>query len=185
MSSIRLYPGMCDGALEIFFNHELNELMAINNGRIKKYDDLHENEVFFLKEILDNEPETKKILSGWFTDEYNQKKTLAKCRFGGLNFTPDLKNGIADPDNILCPKISDCIGFGVVCKPLKYKGIELTSFDIKAIKLLSSSKKNTVIADELDIPIGSFEIYRTRLYKKMEITTKQELAGVAFKIGLI
>ncbi|MHA7822499.1 LuxR family transcriptional regulator [Chryseobacterium arthrosphaerae] len=185
MTSTRLYPGMCDDSLEIFFNVNENELMAIKGGSVLNYDSLSETETLFLTEIIENEPDVKKILESWFDTHEEQKKKLAKCRFGGLNFSADYQNGKTQPDWIDCPLVGNCKGFGKVCKPILYNNSKISKFDVNAIQLLISSKKNTVIAEELDVPLGSFETYRTKLYKNLRVNTKQELARVAIDLGLV
>lgn len=185
MTSTRLYPGMRDGSLELFYVKEEQKLMAINAGKILDYDQLSLAETKFLDQIIDAENETKEILEKWYPMRALQKKKLAECRFGGLNFTPDFTNGVHAADTFDCPLKCTCIGFGKVCRNLEYNGHSLDSFDEKAISLLISAKKNTVIAEELNIPLGSFEVYRTRLYNSLKISTKQELASVAFILGLI
>ncbi|PWN67631.1 helix-turn-helix transcriptional regulator [Chryseobacterium oncorhynchi] len=185
MASTRLYPGMCDASLEIFFNEKENELMIIKGGSVMNYDSLPDSETQFLDEIIKNETDVRMILESWSLSNKDQKKMLAKCRFGGLNFSPDYKNGECQPDGIDCPLANECIGFGKVCKPINYNGNRLSNFDIKTIQLLISSMKNTVIAEELEIPLGSFETYRTKLYKNLNVNTKQELARVAIELGLV
>lgn len=185
MASTRLYPGMCDDSLEIFFNEKENELMVIKGGVVMNYDSLPDSETEFLNEIIRNEKDVKMILESWNLSIKEQKKILAKCRFGGLNFSPDFKNGEFQPDWIECPVADKCKGFGKVCKPINYNQKKISKFDISAIQLLISSKKNTVIAEELGIPLGSFETYRTKLYKKLNVNTKQELARVAIELGLV
>jgi hypothetical protein len=185
MTSTRLYPGMRDGSLELFYIKEEDRLMAIKGGRVLDYEQLPPEETKFLDQIIDSEIETKKILEGWSSSREDQKRKLAECRFGGLNFTPDVKSGVFAPDSFDCPLKKNCNGFGKVCKNIEYNGHPLDSFDEKAISLMISPKKNTVIAEELEIPLGSFEVYRTRLYNSLKISTKQELASVAFFLGLI
>lgn len=185
MASTRLYPGMCDDSLEIFFNENENELMVIKDGSIMNFDLLSDSETQFLDEIIKNEKEVNEILNSWDLNVYEKKRKLAKCRFGGLNFSPDFKNGEMLPDWIDCPIADECKGFGKICKPIIYNQTHISKFDISAIQLLISSKKNTVIAEELGIPLGSFETYRTKLYKTLNVNTKQELARVAIELGLV
>ena len=45
MNAKRLYPGMRDGSLEIFFLEEEDKLLAIKDGKIKNFDDLHQTEI--------------------------------------------------------------------------------------------------------------------------------------------
>ena len=185
MTSTKLYPGMCDDSLEFFYIQEEDRLMAITEGTVVDYEELPSSKTQFLDVLIESEHDVKEILSSWSECRSEQKRKLAECRFGGLNFTPDFNNGSYVPDSYDCPHKNSCNGFGVVCKPLVHNGYTLNATDEKAIKLLISSKKNTVIAEELNMPLGSFEVYRTRLYNSLRISTKQELASVVFFLGLI
>lgn len=185
MTTTRLYPGMCDDTLEIFYIHEEDRLMVIKEGRVRDFEELPEKDLQFLDEIIDQEIDVKNILESWANTRPEQRRKFAECRFGGLNFQADFKNNVASPDSYDCPLKGTCKGFGIVCKPIEYNGVSLNSQDTEAIKLLTSSLKNTVIAEQLSMPTGSFEVYRTRLYNSLRISTKQELARVAFDLGLV
>lgn len=185
MTSTKLYPGMCDDSLEFFYIQEEDRLMAITEGMVVDYEELPSSKTQFLDVLIESESDVKEILSSWSMTRSEQKRKLAECRFGGLNFTPDFNKGSYTPDSYDCPIKESCKGFNIVCKPLVHNGYTLNLTDEKAIKLLISSKKNTVIAEELNMPLGSFEVYRTRLYNSLRISTKQELASVVFFLGLI
>lgn len=185
MTTTRLYPGMCDGSLEIFYIPEEDRLMAIKDRRVRDYEELPDSDLVFLDEIIESEPEVRSILQSWASTYDEQRRKLAECRFGGLNFQPDFRNKVASPDSFNCPVKASCSGFGIVCKAIEYNGVSLNDHDTEAIKLLVSSKKNTVIAELLSMPTGSFEVYRTKLYTSLKVSTKQELARVAFDLGLV
>lgn len=187
MSTQRIYPGMCDDSLEIFYHEEEDKLMAIQLGAILNYDDLPKSSTEFLVKIIEHDHQLENILNEWFPDNINaQKKKLAKCRFGGLNYEADfnLKSGSIIHDRIDCEIKDVCKGCGIVCKNINYNGEEITETDIKMTQLLSTDLKNLAIADRLNMPMGTFEVSRTRLYEKISVRTKPELTRVGVHLGI-
>lgn len=187
MNAKRLYPGMRDGNLEIFFLEDEDELKAIKNGQIKDFEDLTPDDTRFLSVIIDSDEQLKSVLQDWYPDNPDvQIKQLAKCRFGGLNHLPDVTAcGKITPDYINCSLRGSCSGENIICKPIEYNGYTLSDKEIKAIRLMSTNKKNTVVCSELSIPEGSFNVFRTQLYVKLgNINTKQELTRIGVKLGI-
>ncbi len=188
MNAQRLYPGMRDGNLEIFHIEEEDKLMAIKNGEIKDFEDLESSETAFITEIIDTEQKLKIVLENWWPgDKQAQIKQVAKCRFGGLNHIPDVSafGSVANHDHRDCSLRGNCIGENIVCKPLLFNGYELSEKEIKAIRLMCTDMKNTVVCQELKMPEGSFQVFRTRLYEKLgNINCKQELASIGVLLGI-
>ncbi len=187
MSTTRIYPGMCDDSLEIFFHEETKSLKAIYQGKTINYRDLPKKATQFLEDIIEYEPETADFLQSQFPNNRDaQKEMLAKCRFGGLNFIADVHDNLeVKSDWINCQIRETCKGCGIVCRPMEYNGELLTETDIKAIQLLSTSLKNEAVIDELHMHLGTFHVYKTNLYKRFGgINTKQELTRVGVELGV-
>ena len=187
MNAERIFPGMCDGSLEIFYHETSHELMAIKGGSIMPFKELSPDDTLFLQEIIDNDEKLKSVLELWFLDDVQKQiECLARCRFGGLNTVPDYSEGkVSSPDHISCSNRGKCFGEGIICKPIVHNGFPLTPLDIKAIQLMSTDMKNTAICDELNIAEGSFNVFRTILYQKLgNIKSKQELARIGVSLGL-
>ena len=51
----------------------------------------------------------------------------------------------------------------------------MSSKEIEGLKLLSQGRKNKEIASELEISEKTVSTYKTRLYKKMEVTNLVDL----------
>src|SRR5690606_8708113 len=108
-----LYPGMCDDSLEIFFHPEEQSLKAIHAGRVKCFTQVPAKDLSFLKEIMNQEPETRKALAKMHPgNEQAQVEQLAKCRFGGLNFAADYchQSKQSNFDYIECSIRKECPG---------------------------------------------------------------------------
>ena len=182
----KIIPGLLDTSIE-FFNHE-GDLKYISNGIVKSFNDATLPVIMLLKEALEKEPAANLILMDWFPEsEFNRLKKFASCRFGGVDYTPDLiENKLQDGEYWECPNHGSCIGEGVVCQSPKYNGQELTRQDIKLIKLSTTEKTNEAIADEMGMPMGTFHKQKNLLYKKLgSIQTKQCITKVAFSLNII
>ena len=187
MNANRLYPGMRDGSLEIFFHEEENKVIALKSGQIKNFEELESSETQFIVDIIDSDVKLKNILQQWFPlDTKSQIIQVAKCRFGGLNHIPDVACcGSVSHDHISCAIRGICDGENIVCKPIIYNGHELSAKEITAIKLMSTDMKNTAVCQELEMPEGSFQVFRTKLYEKLgNINCKQELASIGVLLGI-
>lgn len=187
MNAERVYPGMCDGSLEIFYHQEEDKLKAIKNGRIKDFDNLDFDETKFIVDIIDTDEKLKSLLHQWWpNDAQSQIRQVAKCRFGGLNHIPDVNSsGSVKHDYIKCSFRAWCAGENIVCKPIEYNGQILSNTEVKAMQLLSTDMKNTVICKELGMAEGTFQVFRTKLYLKLgNINTKQELTRIGVQLGI-
>lgn len=188
MNAKRLFPGMRDGSLELFVLEEEDRIMAIKDGQIKEFDELDSSETSFIKEIIDSEQKLRIVLEHWWPGNIQaQIKQVAKCRFGGLNHIPDVSEcgTVANHDHRDCSQRGNCVGENIICKPIVYKGNELNSLEVKAVRLMSTDMKNSVVCQELGMPEGSFNVFRTRLYQKLgNINCKQELASIGVLLGI-
>ena len=188
MNSTRLYPGMCDDSMEIFFHSEEKKLKAIVNGEVKNFIDIEAEKKHFLKRMIDDEIELRNVLEAMFPkNPIAQIEKLAQCRFGGLNFQPDYcaATETINHDIINCEIRATCAGRGIVCKNLEYNGEELTPTDVLAIQLMASDHKTELLAEELGMPLGSFHVYRTKFFDRVGVKSKPELARVGVELGLI
>lgn len=188
MNATRLYPGMCDDSLEIFFHPEEQKLKAIVDGSVKDFSSLPSTKKQFLNRIIETDVHLAEVLGTMFPHNRNaQVEKLAKCRFGGLNFQADYC-GVTHSQNhdiIDCSIRSTCPGSGIVCKNLKYQEEELTQTDVLAIQLMASDHKTELLAEELNMPLGSFHVYRTKFFNRLGVKSKPELARVGVELGLI
>ncbi|MFB9055032.1 LuxR family transcriptional regulator [Formosa undariae] len=185
MTTQRIYPGLACSNLE-FFNHN-NQVKAFNNGAMIDFHDLPYGYHQVLKDALVAEPEANDILKEWHPDsEMKRHENFVKCRFGGLDFTPDIKDmELQEGEYWDCPLRGSCKGEGKVCKSISYKGNPLTNMDIKLLKLLHTSLTNDNLAEEMNMPLGSFHVFKRKLYQKLDIQTKPEAVIAAVLLNLI
>ncbi|AZA93015.1 Uncharacterised protein [Chryseobacterium nakagawai] len=180
--TIRIYPGMIDQSKEYFY-HE-NDVFVICNGTIKKFEDVSEHPE--LKKIVDEDLLLNDLLTKYFGDnELIKLKVLAGCRFGGLNFVPDFSKEDVSNDSCECIYRGSCEGENVICKPMAFKGKQISTTEIELLKELSTNDKNSKIASDLNIPIGTFNKLKTSIYQKFDIVTKQQLTKELYLEGLL
>lgn len=188
MNATRLYPGMCDDSLEIFFHREEKKLKAIVNGSVKDFSAVSAEKKQFLNRIIENDSHLAEVLGTMFPGSAQaQIEKLAVCRFGGLNFHADFCGTTQshNHDIIDCDIRSTCPGSGIICKNLSYQGEELTQTDVLAIQLMASDHKTELLAEELHMPLGTFHVYRTKFFNRLGVKSKPELARVGVELGLI
>lgn len=187
-TSNRPYPGMTDSGLEFFVvdaNHQ--DVKVIHAQSVYAFEDLSFPIVQMLKEEVQKDPEVQRHLQAMQPDsEIAQLKQFVACRFGGLDRVADIADGkLAQGDYWNCPLRGSCKSEGILCKSLKWNDVELTPEDIKLIQLTTTTMTNEVIAEQMNLPLGSLHKLKQFLYQKLEVQTKQEVAIVAMFLNLI
>lgn len=184
------YPGMVDNHYELF--HYQDELKVLNNGNIFGFDDLPESIINHIADLLDSDDQAMDFIhfNHVPVNASNPAEIFAYCRFGGLDFTPDLKVSCVEGDTGVieiqdgeywdCPMASSCSGRGILCKMPVYKGYRLTPTDVDVMKLLKTNLTNESIAHQLEMPMGSLHLLKKNLYKNLgNLQTRQEVTLVA------
>lgn len=177
----RTYPGMIDRSIEYFTKGD--NVFKIKDGHVKLFNEDSHPE---LEYILWSEPDLEPTLSKMCAGNYDQMLLkLADCRFGGLNFEPDFINGTATHDHRDCPFRGSCIGENIVCKPIEINGQPVTANEISILRECATNQKNLAIADHLNIPLGTLNVSKTRIYEKFGFVTKQQSTATLFEKGLL
>lgn len=184
----RTFPGMLDTSKEYFTNE--SDVMLITGGRVYNFDEVTEHPE--LGEVINNDVDLQKRLQSWHPDnEKMQQKTLARCRFGALNFYADFSDGGSSSDFTICPKRGGCVGENIVCQPLVRSNTMFTNVEIDVMIRLAGEEKNTTIADQMGFATGTFFVLKTSIYSKVKtiinkpFLTKQQLAKFLFLEGLL
>lgn len=181
-----ILPGMSGHSVEFFKDGE--DLKTIHKGNIISD---FASAPFFIIDALREEvrfsPLTEKALLELHpNDELKRLKQLATCRFGGLDYEADIQDGrLQDGEYWPCPIHGSCAHEGVLCKLPVVNGERLEATEVKLIKLLVTDRKNEVVAIELNIPLGSLHLAKKKLYAKLGVQTKQELALLANRLNIV
>lgn len=186
MTANKIYPGMLGENSVEFFNHH-GQIKAIQSGTIYNFTDLPLETIKKLKKAINADKVLKMELKKWHPfSELKQIEQFVKCRFGGLDFTADIKDGeLQDGEYWDCPFRGKCASEGVLCKLPMHDNKRLTNTDVKLFQLTASDDTNEVIAEKLEMPLGSFHKYKEAWYKRLGVRTKQEFVLVGRLFNLI
>lgn len=181
----RLYPGMICNSTEFFSHNE--ELKIIQNGVIKDFSEISFCSIQILKEAICSSSEIKSALVEMHPEsEMRQIQQFATCRFGGLDFAPDIVDGnLQDGEYWPCEFHGNCKYEGVLCKLPVINSHRLSKEEIVLMQKSTTTLTNEVIAEELNLPLGTFHKIKKILYQKLSIQTKPELVKIAIFFNLI
>lgn len=185
-TSNKVYPGMICSGIEFFVVE--NEEKVIQGGKILPFDQASYSVLMLLQEAINADPKVKAELIKMHPDSGHKRlKQFARCRFGGLDLQPDIKDGVLQEGEYwACPLRGNCSSEGILCRQPQFNGRELSSEDITLIRLISSNLTNENIAEKINKPYGSFHGVKQALYEKLGgVQTKQEVAMIAFFLNLI
>lgn len=185
MRTSAFIPGLICGGLE-FFNKG-GKTKFLQSGQVKDLSELPYPVIEKLKKIISSNADLEEELKFHYPEsEWKRIEMLVHCRYGGLDFFPDVENGeMKDGDYWACPLRGSCRSEGIICKNLKFNDVEIEPTEIKLMQLLTTSDTNDVIAEKLEIPLGSFHLLKKHLYQKLKVATKQELTLLALKLNII
>ena len=184
-----LLPGMnSDGLLEFFVVE--NQVKIMHSGKIESFADMPFEVLQVLKDSINNDPLVlEKLTEMHPVSEYRRIEQFVKCRFGGLDHQGDFctkENQLQDGEYWPCPLHGNCSAEGVLCKLPVVNGERLTNQEVQLIKLSTTDMTNEVIADEMNLPLGTFHKAKHSLYQKLgNIQTKQCLTKLAIALNLI
>ena len=186
MSTTRFIPGLLGPEVEIFIDTD-NRLKFLSDGIVKPFSQAPFSLIAVLLELLETEPESKKILDKWHPkSQMAQVRQFARCRFGGLDFTPDVDNGqIQDGEYHSCPKRGACEAEGILCRMPTVNGQRLTLQMVQLMRLLCGNDTNEVIAEKINLPLGSYHLLKKNLYALLNVQTKQEVALISRDLMIV
>jgi DNA-binding CsgD family transcriptional regulator len=181
----KVYPGMVCNGIEFFLQND--DLKIIQHGHVKPFDEISYQTSQIIKETIEASPEIlEALIEMQPNSETKRIEQFAKCRFGGLDFQADMIDGeMQDGEYWPCPLHGNCKHEGTLCKLPKFNEQRLSKEEIKLMQLSTSDKTNDVIADELQMPLGTFHQTKKYLHRKLAIQTKQEITKIAFFLNLI
>lgn len=179
------YPGMTCSGLE-FFVHD-GELNVMHNRKVIDFTELPFAVIQQLREAIEQDKNVKMALMDIHpTSEVKRLEQFAKCRFGGLDFKPDiLHNQMQEGEYWACPLRGRCEHEGVLCKMPTINGQRLTKPEVSLMRLISSEATNEVIAELLGYKMGTFHLEKKKLYSKLKVQTKQGVAIISQHLNLI
>lgn len=185
MQAAKVYPGLLCNSLEFFRDGFTTRFFS--DGRVRTFSELPSYYVDIIREYISQHADIDTALKLFEPDsEVKRLEKFCECRFGGLDFKADIKDGVLqDGDYWECPVRDICPGANIVCKPLTYNGHVISVIEIKLIRLLATDFTNEVIADELSLAQGTLHLFKKNLYQKLDVKTKQELTLIGVELNLL
>ena len=184
-TSNTIFPGMMDSATEFFISND--EVKIIQNSKVLPFCEISLATMQIIEEAINNDKAAKLELFDMHPNSKMKRiEQFAKCRFGGLDFQGDIKDGVLqDGEYWECPLHGQCKSEGILCKLPTFNGERLEKQEVKLLQLTATNMTNEVIAEELGMPLGTFHKLKKILYDKLGIQTKQEGARISFFLNLI
>jgi DNA-binding CsgD family transcriptional regulator len=184
-NAITMYPGMGCSATEFFADGE--ETKFIQNSKILPFTEVSFSTIQIIDEEIEKDSQIKRELVDMHPDSKIKRiEQFVRCRFGGLDFQGDIKNGqLQDGEYWACPKRGNCKSEGILCKLPTYNEQRLTKQDVQLLQLTATNKTNEAIGEEMNLPMGSFHKAKKYLYEKLGIQTKQEGVMISVFLNLI
>lgn len=179
-----LIPGLVDDNVEMFVQND--DLKVIHQGKVISFDELPVSIKELIKEEMYVEKNVLRALNIMHPNSIEKMvEQFAKCRLGGLDFQADIKNGqIQDGEYWPCPKHGSCEHEGVLCKLPKFNKTRLTKQDIQLMQLSTTEKTNEVIAEEMNLPLGSFHKAKKYIHEVLGVQTKQGITLICAHLNL-
>ena len=179
MTNSNILPGMVNRSVEVFVVENITK--ALHNGKVIDFTELPLGIIELLKEAIKSDKQLELALHDWHpTSEWKRLEQFATCRLGGLDYnddiTPDGK--IQDGEYWPCPNRGSCQYEGVICKLPVINNHRLTTDEIKLMQLSSTELTNDVIAEEMNMPLGTFHKAKAQLHQILGIQTKQGITKI-------
>ncbi|MFA9191100.1 hypothetical protein AAGV28_06925 [Flavobacterium sp. FZUC8N2.13] len=180
-----IFPGMIDSATEFFVSN--GEVKIIQNAKILPFCEISSATMQILEETINQDARVKiELLDMHPTSKMKRIEQFAMCRFGGLDFEADIKDGqLQDGEYWECPNHGNCKSEGILCKLPKYNGQRLEKQEVILLQLMATNKTNDSIAHDMDMAMGSLHKLKKNVYDKLGIQTKQEGTMISFFLNLI
>jgi len=180
-----MYPGMLNDQTEFFKLDE--KLLYICNGVVDAFENLPSLKLQMIEEEINADKMAKNELERLFPNQKSKQiEKFASCRFGGLDHTGDLINGkFQESEYVKCPLRGNCKSEGILCKSFSINGQILSNTEIEIWKESATNKTNEVIAEDLNLCLGTFHKIKQAFYDKLgNIQTKQETTALGFFHGI-
>lgn len=181
----RVYPGLLCSSIEFFTSGK--KFKVLTGGKVKDFVNAPYSIHQILKDEIGKEPAVNELLHSWHPESELRRLTqFGSCRFGGLDYHPDVKDSkLQNGEYSFCAARGKCPGEGILCKTPRYRGAELSFQEISLLQSLSGTDTNENIAEKHKLPAGTFHLIKKNLYRKLNIQTKQEAALVARDLNLL
>lgn len=184
--SKKILPGLIDQSVEVF-NDENGNVLTIQNGNVLPFSNLPFAMIERFKELMKSDKEVLLAMHDLVPDsEILRIEKFVSCRFGGLDYQGDIVDDkFQDGEYWNCPNRANCPHNGIVCKLPMVNGERITEQDVKILQLTATEMTNDVIAQELNLPLGTLHKLKRNIWATLGIQTKQQATLIANEMNLL
>lgn len=186
--SQKIPPGLKKSETEIYWDDQLQDLMALHEGKVYHFMDLPDRVLQKLQDHLEQDEEAMRVIEFNGPELWKERLYLyAKCRFGAFSYEPDILHNEITPEAWSCSCNSNCI------LSILHKGIvktdngDLTIRELQVLRALCGESYPTgyAVAAELHITQDTLNKHKQNIYAKVGVQSIQELAVWASKMNLV
>lgn len=184
----KIPPGLSANELEIYWDHEKEDLFGLYSGRNYRFEELPSEVFKMLEDVMTSDSAAMQILEAKGPSNLRDRLYIySKCAFGGFSFEPDLSShGISTSECWDCGCNGHCVLKPIMRGKLQVKNGFLTEREIDVIKKLTSSeyKIGDAVAAELGIRASTLNKHKRAIYQKIGVDSIQALSVWASKMDL-
>tara|TARA_R110002096_G_scaffold129211_4_gene277895 strand:+ start:1057 stop:1620 length:564 start_codon:yes stop_codon:yes gene_type:complete len=183
----KIPPGLSANELEIYWDHQKEELKALYSGHCYTFLNLPPEIIAQLFTLMDEDTEAMYLFeSRGPKNPMDRLYTYCKCRFGGFSFEPDFVNGIAKSECWECSCNGNCILKPLMRGALEAPNGKLTAREIDVVKSLTTDdyKIGNAVASDLGICESTLNKHKQNIFSKVGVSSIQALAVWASKMNL-
>jgi DNA-binding CsgD family transcriptional regulator len=183
----KIPPGLSANELEIYWNHEAEDLKALYSGHSYALLDLPAEIIAQLFTLMGDDTEAMYLFeTRGPKNPIDRLYTYCKCRFGGFSFEPDLVNGVAKSECWDCACSGNCILKPLFRGSLDAPNGKLTAREIEVIQALTANNYQIgdTAASQLGICPSTLNKHKHNIFSKVGVTSIQGLAVWASKMNL-
>lgn len=184
----QLLPAGIEGSgIEVYKDYQ-NKLFYIQDGIKQSYLMMPFEYRSVFRTEMDEDMDAKLVMKKDFniTDENKMEEMFVSCRYGNLDYQPDLLDGRLQHDAPHCNNILSCPGFGVICKiPVTPSGKKLTRKEYHIISRISIGKQAKEIASEMNSSEATTRTHTQRIHAKLQVNNNVEVSKWAHKHRIV
>lgn len=181
-----LPAGIEGNGIEIYRNEKF-EVFFLQNGVKRPFSELPNDIRDLLREELENDKQAKASLFNLLgtADDELLLEMFAGCRYGNLDYTPDVMSGRLNKEVPSCPLVKTCSSFGKLCLLPETKEGTLTRIEYFTAVCIARGLQAKEIADVQCKSEATVRTHTQRIHAKIGVNNNLEVASWAHKVKLV
>lgn len=182
----KLPAGIEGPGIEIYRNEKF-EVFFLQEGIRRPFAELPNDIRDLLRTELESDPQAKASLYNLLgtDDDELLLEMFAGCRYGNLDYTPDVIGGILNKEVPSCPLVKTCSSFGKLCLLPETKEGPLTRIEYFTAVCIARGLQAKEIADVQCKSEATVRTHTQRIHAKIGVNNNLEVASWAHKVKLV